>query len=657
VRADIHLDFETRSVLDLRDTGVHRYVEDPHTGIWCAAWALAGEETPRVWSPELPELSDPIDELFELVSEGHPLRAWNAQFERVVWAAIMVPRYGAPRVPREGWYCTMAEAAAMALPSKLEQAAQVLRVAEKDMEGHRLMMRMARPRKRDPLTWWSDPDRILRLMRYCQQDVVVEGQIKELLARLSPRERAIYLLDQQINDRGVLVDTDLVRRLQVVVGRASVSADLRLARATNGAAPAVTNVGLLKAWVQSQGVEAESLAKPQLQALLDDPETPEHVRAALLIRQEAGKSSTAKLAKMLTAVGTDNVARGMLVYHKASTGRWAGSGIQPQNLVRPRWRVTDQDLEYIAGGDLVGIEAIYGPVLDAIASCLRGCLRSRPGMVFFGADYNAIEARVLAWIAGQADLVEMFRSGAKVYEEMASLIYPEVPFGSIGKDSIERFVGKETVLGCGYQMGGPKFAKGCQDKGIEMSEERAAEIVSTYRGRFPRIPALWYATEKAVVSAVRDPGRVYAVAGIPVEIKAVVRHGYLWLQLPSGRVLSYSRPRLVETTTPWGSTRDQVMFWGMNSQTRQWTRQYLYGGKIVENIVQATARDLMAEAMLRIDAHGVYLPVLTVHDEILTEGPEDGSVTKMEEMMAELPGWARGCPVKVEGWRGGRYQK
>lgn len=643
----ISIDFETRSTADLRKTGVYRYAQDKNTDVWCMAYALDDGE-PKVWVP-----GDPVDtELALYIETSGELRAWNAQFERTIWNEIMVKRYGWPATTIEQWVCTAAEARAMALPGSLDMAAQVLGVdQQKDKQGASLMLRMARPRAFDEAgeaIWWDVPDRVARLVSYCKQDVRTEVAIARAIRRLGDTERAVFQLDQKINDRGVQLDVKLAKAAKHVAEKATLEANRAMYDLTHGKVAKVSNVGRLTAWLREQGLEVESLGKNSIKALQE--ENVGIISEVLTLRTEAGKSSVAKIESMLNCVCADGRVRGLLLYHGAATGRWAGRLVQPQNF--PRGNIPDIEtyIPLVYAKDVEGVDAL-APPLDVISSMLRSMLIAGPGKKLVAADFAAIEARVLAWLAGEELLLNTFRTGGDVYKVMASKIYNVDP-KDVNKD--QRQVGKMAILGLGYGMGHKKFVDSCKTMaGIDITEQQSKAVVDLYRNANKNIVNFWYGLNNAALDAVREPGSVQ-VCG---RIKYTMRGGYLWCLLPSKRPLAYARPRIIERETPWGSTTEAVSFEGMNSFSRKWERHDLYGGLLAENVVQAVARDLMADAMLRCEERG-YEIVLSVHDELVAEVPADfGTVAEFEALMSETPEWAAGCPVAAEGWAGLRYRK
>jgi len=628
------------------------------------AWAI-GDEEPQLW-----RAGDPFPEQLRAVLPDAELRAWNCNFERVIWERHCVPRLGWPEVRLEQWADTMAEALAMALPANLGHCAQVLGVTEqKDEPGHALMLRMSRPRKltKNKIIWWDEADKLDQLYGYCLQDVKTERAISKAVRRLSSHERRLWLLDQTINDRGMLVDVPLVRAARIIAKAGLDEANEAVRDATGGAVEKITKVADLTKWLRdTEGLDIDNVQKSTVRELLESDGLSDPARRALEARADAGRSSVAKLESMLRAKGDDNRIRGMLFYHGAATGRWSSRGVQVHNFPRGDIGNPEQYIELVLAKDYAALDEQHPP-LAIISSLLRGMLRASDGHVFNVGDFAQIEARVLNWLAGQHDVVALFAKGEPVYERMAALIYGCDPY-EILNPSQERQLGKATELGCGYGMGADKFITASkQVYGIDVAlppEGAPAEIaalgegfpqyvVDTYRRAHPAVVQLWSDLGRAAMRAVQQPGEIQVVRGC----KFVVRGAYLWLMLPSRRPLAYAKPKIVERRTPWGEMRPSVQTWGINSQTRKWQARALYGGLLAENIVQALSRDVMADAMLRVEEAG-YPNVLTVHDEIITEPPiGHGSLEEFLKLMTQPPEWATGCPIAVEGWEGRRYRK
>ena len=662
----LNIDFETRSTVDLRKTGVYPYAQSPDTDIWCMAYAFGDEDVELVPFIDSADAAGHRDRINEYITAGGGVYAWNAQFERIIWNLILVPRYGYVALPRAQTFDTAAQAAALALPRGLGQCAVALGITEdKDVDGHKLMLRMARPRSKKgvrPLVWWNERDRMERLYDYCRQDVVVERTIGQMLPELTPTEQLVYELDQKANDRGVLIDVPLVRAAQRMAVVTKAEANEEISVITAGHVTSVSKVTDLRDWVNSRGVEMDTARKETIRDLLNT-DIPQDVRDALQLRQDVGKTSAAKLTSMIACLCDDDRARGLLLYHGASTGRWSGKLIQPQNFPRPQ---IDAEA-YIDRVMTEDYEAMQDPVMVVLSSLLRSMLRAADGHTFIAGDYSQIEARVLAWLADEAELTELFRSGGLVYETMGAFIFGK-EVDEIGKDSFERQIGKNSVLGAGFQMGADRFAEQVHEQtGIVLDRgdadtgapDIAKAAIDGYRALYPRIPAFWQGINNAAMGAVSAPGTVQH-CGVRGSVRFTMRGDILWCILPSGRKLAYFSPelRMRALPAPWQDVEKMALsFVGVDSLTRKWKRQHTYGGHLTENVVQAIARDIMAEAMLALDAAG-YPVILTVHDEVITE-PQSGhgDVTAFVDIMTTLPVWAEGLPVTAEAWQGQRYRK
>lgn len=634
----VSIDFETRSAVDLRKTGVYIYADDDSTDIWCMAYAFDDEE-PKLWTPDM-EMDVRLE---DYIVEGGKLRAWNANFERVIWNKIMVERYKWPRTRSSQWFCTMAQASAMGLPRALGQAADVLGVEQqKDKTGQGLMLRMARPRKTKAdgtHTWWNTPDKMQALFDYCLQDVRTEVSVAERLIEMDEQERQVFLLDQRVNDRGVMLDRDLLERVRVLADNSKEDIDAEIARLTKGQVTGATKGVDLVKWLNAYGISTKSVDKQHVTRMLDLPNLHPVIRKVLMLRQDGAKSSTAKLDSMESAAGADDRMRGLLVYHGAATGRWSGKLVQPQNFPRPS-RSQDELNEIIAKLKDDQLVVDHGAGTLIASDLLRSMLIAKPGHRLLFADYAAIEARVLAWLAGETELVKTFAAGGDVYKVMAKDIYNK-PVDKI--DGNERQVGKMAILGCGYGMGGKRFAEQCKAMGIEVDSEEAKRIVYVYRESNSAISNYWRDIEDEFLENCRE---VISQSG-----------QFARLPLKSGRCLTYHNPRIVERETPWSAKREAVEVDTLNSVTRQWTSQIIWGGLLTENVVQATARDLMAGAMMRLEMAG-YPVIMSVHDEIICEVPDNhGTLAEMIDLMVEVPAWAEGCPIAAEGKEGPRYEK
>lgn len=696
----LSLDVESRSAVDLRKAGAYRYWRDPSTGLWCAAYAF-NDEPVQVWRPGEP--CPP--RIVSHVTSGKIIRGWNVAFERLAWWDCLTPVHGWPRPALEQFEDTAAAAAAMALPRGLGDAAKALGLdLQKDDEGRRLMLQMSKPRRPrkgedpDAVVWWDDPDKLERLIAYCRVDVEVERGIGRRLVPLGDTERAVYLMDQRMNDHGWAVDVPLIRSMLRVVEQAQRELDREMVEATGGYVTAASQVTRLTAWLQENGVPVESLAKAALDDLLSLEDAPEQCRRALEIRKEAAKSSTAKLKATLECVCDDGRVRGLVLYHGASTGRWAARLIQIQNYPRGSGvaKNPERALRWMRRGNAELIRWLYDRPLTAVSDCLRSTLIAGEGMELVAADYTAIEGRVTAWLAGEEWELDAYRAadagtGPEVYCVNAEGIFNR-PVNK--KDNpYERQVGKVASLALGFAGGvnafhamaklygtkmdpafGPLWERAdgeVRDRAVyqyeqaiknktsaaeEMTREGwlAAELTKVgWRTKHPATVRTWYNLQDGSIQAVENPGAVVMVG----KLKFLSARGFLWLLLPSGRCLAYGAPRVEDVTTPWGAKKPAVTALGVDPKTKQWKRFTMSPMILIENPVQAIARDLMAHGLLKAESAG-YPPVGTVHDEGVAEVPVGfGSLAEYERLLCDLPPWGAGLPVVASGWRGARYRK
>jgi DNA polymerase bacteriophage-type len=683
----LRLDGETYSKLDLKKVNSYIYFEHGSTGVHCVAWAFDDEE-PEIWLP-----GQPVPErVRQHIESGGRIAVWNAMFERLMLTYVLGPKHGWPVPKLEQFECTMAKAYAMGLPGSLDMASPCLGMDEaKDAVGKRVMLQLAKPRRDGTFyTPESHPEKFDTLYAYCKQDVRTERAADKRLVALSPDERQVYLLDQKINDRGVFVDEPFCKAALNIIDQATEALDAEIKVVSDYAVGSLSNANQIKAFVASKGVAIDGLAKDDVVNLLARDDLPADVRRVLEIRQEGAKTSTAKVDKMLTLRQKDGRMRGNLQYHGASTGRWSGRGAQLQNLPRPILGLEPEDAKIVRTGDAKFVQAMLGPPMTVVADSVRGMIAAAPGNVIMAADFAAIEARVLGWLAGQESILKAFRefdagTGPDIYKMTAKDIY-SVPVQRV--DKAQRQVGKVAVLALGYQGGPGAFRMMAKGYGLDIASafepvyaaatkenvdkaeaawlsrgkatgmsQRAwltAELIKlAWREANDKIVQFWYNLESAAISAIENKGEVF-YAGDHVRFKK--SGSWLVCGLPSGRNLYYAYPKVEEKTTPWGTTQKSVTIRGVD-RTRNWSDISFYGGLISENVTQAVARDLMVNGMLACEAAG-YPAVITIHDEIVVEPPAGhGSVEEFEKIMATGPAWAEGLPLAAEGWVGERYRK
>lgn len=680
MRRFLVLDFETRSKADLKAKGAVEYAKDPSTEILCVAWRLGTREELReqlraktpapCWSPFISgfygELRDALKDP-EVICVAH-----NALFEQSITKYVLARLlYRTPElsaIPPERWVCTAALAAALALPRSLEGACLALGLSvQKDMEGRRLILKYCKPRretKNNKSMWHRNFNDLKRIMQYCSTDVDAETELFLRAKPLIPSERELWVLDQKINQRGFAIDRELVDAALGLIGEETERLTREMIRITNGEVKSANQRAKFLAFVQANGAPKlhDVKAKSVADALKSDAVV-EPARRLLRIRQSLGKTSTAKYVAFRERVGSDGRVKDNLVFHAASTGRWSGAGVQPQNFPRGSIKNKRNDgesipfdmaaaVEAVKTRDLEWVRFLYGDPMRLLASTLRGVIIASPGKELFCADYSAVEARMLFWFARHEAGIRAYAEGRDLYREMAAFIYSK-PLEAIAKDSLERFVAKQIILGCGYGMGAKKFKAHCENFDVEISEELAERAVKAYREMHAPVTQLWYNIERAALAATQRPGTVFAIN----RVKWVKSADFLWCELPSGRRLAYYRPEIHMKPTPWGEPRATLHHYGVDQYTRKWGLSPTYGGKLTENIVQGASRDLMGDAMKRTES-AEYEITLSVHDELLGERERGiGTAKEFLGLISTLPVWAAGAPIKAEGWSGERYRK
>jgi DNA polymerase len=662
----LHLDFETRSACDLKAHGLANYAADPTTDVLCMAYAF-DDEPVRLWH----EVDASAQcRILAHVATGGLVYAHNAAFELEIWNHVLDRDGEFGELRPEQMRCTMAMAYAMGLPGSLDGAAAALGIEQrKDAKGARVMMQLAKPRKvvehapeHDGATgwiehvWWDDPAKLQLLYDYCKQDVEVERALHKRMRELSDDEQSLWLLDQQINARGIGIDDDAIDAAIERVINEKARLDQAMRDVTGNVVAGCTDVAQLTAWLRYRGVKLPGVAKADVVSLLDGDELPDDCRTALLLRQEAAKSSTAKLTAMRGRAGNDGRMRGLFQYHGAATGRWAGRGPQPHNFPRPTVVHSQDDIE-----DVIEhfdrpeyLRILHGDPMPLVADCMRSMIVAVPGHQFICCDYSNIEGRVLAWLAGEEWKIQAFRDfDAKTGADLYLLAYAKGFHCSIEDAKPHRQVGKVMELALGYAGGVGAFQTMARGYGVKVTDERADELKHAWRNAHPKVVQFWADLERAAVRAVTEGG-VHRAGPIAFRVSG----SFLWCQLPSKRVLCYPYPQLQDKETPWGKVVQQLTYMSVNGVTRKWERCSTYGGSLAENVTQAVARDILVAGMRACEANG-YPVVMHVHDEIVAEVPLSAakSVDEMSTLMSNVPHWASGLPVSATGWAGRRYRK
>ena len=660
------LDFETACEVDLRSRGLDVYSADPSCRVLMLAWAV-DDEKPKLWLPHLtPELPARLRELLE--DSSVVCKAWNAQFERTILRRVLKID-----VPPERWRCSMVRAYMLALPGSLDECGKVLRLGDefqKSAEGKRLIRIFCVPHaetKKHPYKWYTwdtHPTEWAQFAQYCLQDVVSERKIDNLLARFPAPETEwkIYALDQRINDRGIYIDLPFVQNAIAFMDRRKREIATELKRVTKLPNPNST-VQLLP-WVRERGYPFDSLGKDRIAKALADfaanmqPECVEVLR----LRLTAAKTSVLKFRKIMKLVGTDGRLRCTLQMAGAGrTLRWAGRGVQVQNLPRCR-----KDYEpflaairrLVIEGDYESLACLFGDPIEVLTGSVKTALGAAQGNTLVMADLNAIETRLAGWISGCESLARVFAERRCPYRTFASELFGK-PYDEI--TSAERQVGKVCVLGCWFMLSGgaevgeyPDTAKTglwayAEAMGVKLTKEDAQRHVATFRETYPEAGEMWAALTHGAMEAIqtRQPQKVG-----PVTFDVMAP--FLRMQLPSGRYIYYLRPQVGDQVIkhPGGQFVKRGLSYEGKNKLGRWTRVNTHGGKLVENICQAVARDVLCAGLLEADRRGFNI-VLHVHDEIVCDemiasmGPN--AVGSLEQAMAIVPSWAPGLKLAAEG--------
>lgn len=650
----LSLDLETYSSVDLGKSSVYRYVESPDFDILLFGYCVDGCPVQVV---DLAQGEQIPPEIIDALSDERVHKwAFNANFERVClseWLRrnsypLHNEHYSTPDDPcmgyldPVGWHCTMVWSAYLGLPLSLKDAGAALGLDKQKLtEGKDLIKYFCVPGKDGQRHLPADaPDKWSTFKAYNLRDVETEMGIQERL-RKYPVPDAVwdqYHLDQQINDRGLAVDMALVRSAISIDERSREELTAKLKELTMLDNP--NSVQQMKDWLADNGLETETLDKKQVAELLKT--APEPLRSVLVLRQQLAKSSVKKYQAMEATVCADGRVRGCFQFYGARTGRWAGRNIQLQNLPQNKMPDLEQARAIIRAGDYDGVRMLYDSTPDVLSQLIRTAFVPRSGQTFFVADFSAIEARVIAWLAGEDWRQQVFAEGKDIYCASASQMFG-VPVEKHGINGHLRQKGKiaELALGYGGSVGALK-AMGALEMGLQ--EEELKPLVDAWRTANPMIVKLWWAVDDAVMTAIRMKSST-ATHGI----RFTCQSGMLFITLPSGRQLSYVKPRIGENQ--FGSPAATYM--GL-SAARQWDRLESYGPKFVENIVQAISRDVLCYAMQTLRCCSI---VAHVHDELIIEADPRMSLETVCEQMGRTPPWAPGLQLRADGYATDFYKK
>jgi DNA polymerase len=651
------IDIETYSDENLKEVGVYKYVDSPNFKILLFAYAFNDEDEDIVDLESGEELPERV--VKALLDKNVVKTAFNAQFERVV-----INKYLGAKT--ENWECTMIMAWSLGITGGLENVGKVIGLdpdKQKMAIGKKLIKIFCKPKpnrkNKKQLAMFKVTDRVLpsdmpeewkTFKEYCIRDVEVERYIRRKLERFKTidAEKKLYELDQKINDRGVLIDLDMAENA-ISIDMEQTERLTEIFTKTTGLLNPNSLTDIKKYIRTKTSKEVKSITKNNLDKLQEEFRNYPDIVTALEVRQALSKTSISKYKKMIESACRDSRVRGTLQFYGAGTGRWAGRLIQVQNL--PQNHISDLDTarNVVKYGDLELLEITYDNPSDILSQCIRPTIIPSPGKKFIVSDFSAIEARVIAWFAGEKWRLDVFNSHGKIYEASASQMF-HVPIEEITKGSELRQKGKVAELALGYQGSAGALR---QMKALEMglTEDELQPLVDKWRAANPNIKRLWYTVENKVMEAIKNRSTVR----ITDKITAIYRSGILFIELPSGRRIAYPKPRLIDHDKFEG--KKKIVFEGMNSKTNKWGWVDTYGGKLVENIVQATARDCLAHSMLKLERAG-YNIVMHVHDEVVIEIEEEKDELKtVTDLMGQEIPWAKGLPLRADGYECSYYQK
>lgn len=641
----IVLDFETFSHADLPKVGSYRYATDPTTDVALLAYQRPGAPV-RAWTPDSPIPED----LQSALEAGEVVLAHNAAFDRNIYEHVLQPRYGFPPVTG-GWRDTRALCALLGLPRSLEHAANALGLDQRKQDGKRLIQLFSQPHAtgllRGRVLPTDAPAEWDLFTAYAKQDVATTVALVDRLKSYLPQlalDHPCWEADHRMACRGILADLDLANAIAATAEPLLATIEQECARLTGGIGP--SQVQALTTWLHGQGVHFDSLGETEITEALAGSLTPA-VRRVLELRQEGSRSAWRKVYAIREAATIDGRLHDQLAYAGTHTYRWAGRGVQLQNLPRPR-------IKREAIVDAVDILLHYPETLplffakpvEVLSSLMRSLLRAPDGLTLGVCDFAKIEVVVLAWLAGDTETVTALHRGDDLYKQLASHIY-RVTVDQVTKD--QRHTGKSGILGGGYGAGWRAFQASCRKQGLQIDERLAQTVIEAYRGKHAPVVKFWADLERAAIRAV-GTGKPQPVGH---HLTFFAEDKWLFCRLPSGRNLSWFEPR-IKRVEKYGNLTQELRFSGIGKNGKP-MESHTFGGRLCENVVSSAARDLLAVSLVTAEREGLN-PVLTVHDELVCEGPP-GIGAALGEVMLRRPAWAAGVPIDAKWLEGPRYGK
>lgn len=659
-------DIETRSELDVTKVGAWAYAAHPSTAPLCISYKYSAFPIDR-WLPK----STLYPHAFE-DSECFYV-AHNVEFEYCIWKFILHPRYGWPEPPPpERWVDSAAVARYYGYPGSLEKGSEAMGVGKKDMDGQRIMMKLSKPRRpsaSNPDKYWTPetkPEDFDRLYEYCDKDVVQSFRIIKKLGVLPPREQEIWEHNFKLSIRGIPIDTDLARTVLDIKELHVNKINEELTRLTKGRITTATQHARF-----AKELELGSVARENLEAITKSVnwETMNGYHRRLIeLRLEAGRTSTAKFETMLAQCLPDGRIHGQLIVNAATTGRYAGYGIQPHNMFRTKMKFRElvKIIRYLKSkhpifDKYMWLRSQYDDIMAVFSNLIRQAIKAIDNSALVVCDYAAVEARVVGWLANDKTLMRLFRDfdkgeAVEPYCDMGEVIYGYPIDKNIHE--LERFLGKQTILGCGFGMGWRKFQITCAGYGVEISDELAQKAVTAYRTRFKKVKKSWYEIGDAVIRVIKHGVKIKLCRCTWELIHSPIRA--LRITLPSGKMLHFVNPTVSPGPAPWNTKQiiDKIYYYGISSKTHQWGKIETHGASLLETITQAVAAELLKATLLELERRK--MPVIFhVHDEpiaMVKKSKAQKALQVMTQVMESPPAWCQ-APIKAEGKIMFRYRK
>lgn len=667
---NVYIDLETRSQADLPKTGAYKYAMHETTDVLCIAYALEDGEVKLWTSGVLP------DDLYQYITTpSFIFSAFNVGFERRIWTFVLAKKYGWPDIPLNRWHDVQADALSCGFPADLNRCSLALISEEKELDrkdkaaGTRLINLFSLPRPDGTFTRKRDfPTEFKQLCDYCMRDVRATREVARRLpyATTAPgtQERKVWEITERMNDRGVPVDFTLASAFNTLIEDDLKETKLDgLIKATGGRVDKATQIAKI---MDELDHRPDDLRADTVRKLLSCPLLSDKDRTILEARQVFSNASTAKYGKMRAAACPDYFVRDTLQYHAAATGRFGGRGIQIQNFPRMAPKDADAIARFVINPEntLEDIEREFGPIQDVAKSMLRPTIYTPEGHIFICRDYKSIEAVGTAWATKDEDQLDVFRSERDIYIATAADMYG-LRYEDIDKNSPKRQAGKIAVLACGYQGGWKALRDFAVGYGIHWTPKESWAIVQNFRDARPKLVAAWQNFDNVAQEAIRNPETPVTVPDFqPCEF-FMDHNGHLRMTLPNGKYLWFPEAKIEFLTVKYETPEGEIRYIERNCVTHkwvnaqnQWIRRSIHGGSLFQSYVQAICREIMVEAMIRLE-DALWPLYLTVHDELVSMVPLDrsGAQSDFEKLMTVVPTWASGMPIRADGWEGRRYRK